>query len=70
MQPRLLYRKSKKDVLAVKNEYRANLEHYLAAMLQAKKMLTEGILTSADYAQVDAILAEKYGIPVNSLYRR
>ncbi len=69
MQPRLLYRRSKKDVLAVKNEYRANLEHYLAAMLQAKKMLTEGILTPADYAQVDAILADKYAIPENSLYR-
>lgn len=53
----------------MKNEYRANLEHYLAAMLQAKKMLTEGILTPVDFARVDAILADKYGIPSNSLYR-
>jgi hypothetical protein len=56
-------------VLAVKNEYRTNLELYLAAMLQAKKMLTQGILTSADLVRVNAIIAEKYGIPENSLYR-
>ena len=69
MQPRLLYRRAQKDVLAVKNEYRANLEHYLASMLQAKRMLTKGIITSADFARVDAIMAEKYEIPTNSLYR-
>ena len=69
MQPRLLYRKSKKDVLAVKNEYRANLEHYLAAMIQAKRMLTKGIITSADIIRIDGVIAEKYGIPANSLYR-
>jgi hypothetical protein len=57
-------------VLAVKNEYRANLEHYLASMLQAKRMLTQGIITLADFARVDTIIAEKYGIPANSLYRK
>lgn len=53
----------------MKNEYRANLEHYLAAMLQAKKMLSQGIITPADFVRVDAILADKYAIPENSLYR-
>jgi len=53
----------------VKNEYRANLEHYLAAMLQAKKLLSQGIITPADLARVNAIIAEKYGISENSLYR-
>jgi hypothetical protein len=56
-------------VLAVKNEYRVNLEHYLASMLQAKKMLSQGILTPADFARVDVIMADKYAIPENSLYR-
>ena len=70
MQPLLLYRRPKKDVLAVKNEYRANLESYLASMLQAKRMLTKGIITPGDFARVDAIMAEKYEIPTNSLYRR
>ncbi len=53
----------------MRNEYRTNLEHYLAAMLQAKKMLSQGIFTLADFARVDAIMAGKYGIPENSLYR-
>jgi len=69
LQPRLLYRRPQKGVLAVKNEYRANLEHYLAAMLQAKKLLSQGIITPADLARVNAIIAEKYGISENSLYR-
>jgi len=49
--------------------YRANLEGYLASMLQAKKMLSQGILTSADYIKIDTIIAEKYGISSCSLYR-
>ena len=53
----------------MKNEYRANLESYLASMLQAKRMLTKGIITPGDFARVDAIMAEKYEIPTNSLYR-
>ncbi len=55
------------DVLTT--EYRANLECYLASMLQAKRMLAKGILTSADYADVETVIAEKYGVPKNSLYR-
>jgi len=51
------------------DRYRANLEHYLAAMLQAKRMLKKGIITPGDFARVDTIIAEKYGIPSNSLYR-
>lgn len=53
----------------MKNEYRSNLEHYLAAMIQAKKMLSQGILTPDDFARVDVIMADKYAIPSNSLYR-
>jgi len=51
------------------DRFRANLESYLASMLQAKTMLTQGIITLADFARVDTIIAEKYGIPANSLYR-
>jgi hypothetical protein len=49
--------------------YRANLESYLASMLQAKKMLSQGVLTPEDYAKIDTIIAEKYGISSCSLYR-
>jgi len=51
------------------DRYRANLECYLASMLQAKRMLVKGIITPGDFARVDAIIAEKNGIPKNSLYR-
>lgn len=49
--------------------YRAKLESYLAAMLQAKRMRSMGILTSEDYAKIDTMMAEKYGIFSCSLYR-
>ena len=49
--------------------YRAKLESYLASILQAKKMLSQGILTQEDYAKIDTIIAEKYGISSCSLYR-
>jgi len=58
-----------KEIPEMDDRYRVNLESYLASMLQAKRMLAKGIITSADFARVDAIIAEKYGIPENSLYR-
>lgn len=58
-----------KEIPEMNDRYRANLESYLASMLQAKRMLVKGIITPGDFARVDAIMAEKYGIPSNSLYR-
>lgn len=49
--------------------YRTNLESYLASMTQAKKMRSLGIISSDDYAKIDTIIAEKYGISSCSLYR-
>ena len=49
--------------------YRAKLEGYLAAMLQAKRMLSMGILTPEDYAIIDTMQGEKFGISSCSLYR-
>ena len=49
--------------------YRAKLESYLASMLQAKRMVSMGILTPEDYAKIDTIIAKKYGISSCSLYR-
>ena len=51
------------------DDYRAKLERYLAAMIQAKRMLEMGILTPEDYAHIDTIMAKKYGISSCSLYR-
>lgn len=49
--------------------YRSKLEAYLAAMIQAKRMLAMGILTPEDYDTIDTIIAKKYGISSCSLYR-
>lgn len=49
--------------------YRAKLESYLASMLQAKRMLSMGILTSEDYAIIDTMMAEKYDVSSCGLYR-
>lgn len=49
--------------------YRTRLENYLSSMLQARQMLSLGILTLEDYDKVDAILAEKYSISSHSIYR-
>jgi len=53
----------------VSEAYRAKLEAYLASMLQAKRMLAMGVLTPDDYARIDTIIAEKYGVSSCSLYR-
>lgn len=53
----------------MRDVYRAKLERYLASMLQAKRMLSVGILTPEDYAKIDTIIAQKYGISSCSLYR-
>lgn len=50
-------------------DYRGRLESYLASMLQAKRMLSMGILTPEDYAIIDTIIADKFGISLCSLYR-
>lgn len=51
------------------DNFRNRLESYLASMLQAKQMLLMGILTPEDYAAIDTIMNEKYGISSCSLYR-
>ena len=51
------------------NAYRMRLESYLSSMLQAKRMLSMGIITPEDYTDIDTIMNEKYGISSCSLYR-
>lgn len=50
------------------DNYRNRLESYLASMLQAKRMLSMGLITPGDYADIDTIMNEKYGISSCSLY--
>ena len=51
-------------------DYRSRLERYLAAMFQARRMLSMGILTPEDYAKMDTKMAEKYDISSCSIYRK
>ena len=60
---------SERQASTMNKDYRANLERYLVSMLQAKQMLSMGILTPKDYATIDTIMTEKYGISSCSLYR-
>ena len=60
---------SERSVIPVTDDYRARLECYLASMLQAKRMLSMGILTPEDYAIIDTMQGEKFGISSCSLYR-
>ena len=46
---------SERSVIPVTDDYRARLERYLASMLQAKRMLSMGILTPEDYAIIDTM---------------
>lgn len=50
-------------------EYRARLEKYLSSMMQAKQMLSQGIINPDDYVKIDTILAAKYGFESCNLYR-
>ena len=51
-------------------DYRSRLERYLAAMFQARRMLSMGILTPEDYAKMDTKMAEKYDVSSCSMYRK
>ena len=58
-----------RSVSAMGEVYRSKLESYLASMIQAKKMHSQGVISSDDYIKIDTIIAEKYGISSCSLYR-
>ena len=42
---------------------------YKSAMAQARRMLSEGIINEAEYAIIDTMMAEKYGLSSCSLFR-
>lgn len=49
--------------------YRQNAEWYVTSMTFFKKLYQEGFLSVADYEMIEAIVANKYGIPRNSTFR-
>lgn len=50
-------------------EYSLLIYKYKLAMSTAKMLLTEGIITEKDYAQIDTIMTKKYGLSLDSIFR-
>lgn len=51
------------------NDYFASVCGYKSAMAQARIMLSKEIITESEYALIDTIMAEKYGLSSCSLFR-
>lgn len=49
--------------------YRAKLEPYLATMLLVRRMRSIGIISQEDFLKIDEAMAQKYAVPLTSLYR-
>lgn len=49
--------------------YRAKLEPYLATMLLARRMRALDIISQEDFLKIDEAIAQKYAVPLTSLYR-
>ncbi len=49
--------------------YRSNLEKFNASLLIAKKLLSNGDISTEDYNKIEEKLASKYCIKITSLYR-
>ena len=43
--------------------------HYNSALALFRQWLKEEAITEDDYYQIEEIMAEKYGLPPNSIYR-
>ena len=60
---------SVKGVAAMNKEYFDSICGYKSVMAQAHLMLLKGILTEGEYAIIDTMMAEKYGLCSCSLFR-
>ena len=47
----------------------AGILAYKSAMAQARLMLSKGLITKDEYAIIDTMMAEKYGLSSCSLFR-
>lgn len=51
------------------NKKLTDLASYKATMQIVKRMLSEKLITSEEYAEIDTIMAEKYGLYLSVIYR-
>lgn len=49
--------------------YRQNAEWYVISMTFFKQIYDEGILSKKDYELIEAVLAYKYYLPLESIFR-
>lgn len=50
-------------------EYERKIVSYRMAMSLAKSMLNQGVITAKEYAEIDTIMAKKYGISSCTIFR-
>lgn len=50
-------------------EYRRRLFSFQLSMSVARKMLSEGLITQQEYADIDTILTKKHGVSSSSIFR-
>lgn len=43
--------------------------HYRVAMTVFRKWLEQGIINEEEFLKIDALIADKYGLPKGSIYR-
>ena len=55
--------------MAISEEYFASILGYKSAMAQARLMLSKGIISEDEYAIIDTMMAEKYGLSSCSVFR-
>lgn len=60
---------SVKGVMAMNKEYFDRICGYKSAMAQARLMLLRGVISEGEYAEIDTMMAKKYGISWCSLFR-
>lgn len=50
-------------------EYKKKIAAYRTAMSIVKSMLNEGVITAKEYAIIDTMMAEKYGLSSCTIFR-
>ena len=55
--------------VAVMSDLESRIVAYRRAMSLAKSMLRQGIITEKEYADIDTIIAKKYGLSSCTIFR-
>lgn len=53
----------------MRSEFEKKLIQYRATMAMFKRLLKKAIITAEEYAEIDTIIAEKYGVKSSNIFR-